>query len=138
MIVRMDKTYETNSMFLNKDWYSENNFVVDETSKEGIQLANKIMQHSPFFDFVVDEEGKLIDIIVLEKPFVPPTKNEINHQIITKIRERYSVNDEFKMQRLGIKDLDNAEYQEYIEYVKKCIGEGDKKKQKFGYGKTPQ
>lgn len=46
----------------------EDVFVVDENS----DLGQKILEHAPHFEFVIDENGDLIDIKPTEKPPVPP------------------------------------------------------------------
>jgi len=85
MIVRQDKSYETNSMFPNTNWYKdEDNYVVDETTKEGVALAQRIIKAYPYYDFVV-EDGKLVDIIPIERPPEPeptpePTLSELQEQ----------------------------------------------------------
>lgn len=73
MIVRRDKTYETNSLFLNVNWYEgEDNYVIDETTEGGKILAEKIKAYFPYFEFVLDEEGNLIDVIPTEIPDPDP------------------------------------------------------------------
>ena len=80
MIIREDKSFETNSLFPNTDWYDDGRtlFVVDETTEVGVELKNKIMQNYPHFEFVLDETGYLIDIVLTEKPIViqEPTVQE--------------------------------------------------------------
>lgn len=75
MIVRPDKSYEINSNFPNTNWYENepDNFVVDETTEEGATLAAKIVAAHPFYHFVLDEKGRLIDIDPYE-----PTAEERN------------------------------------------------------------
>ena len=51
----------------------------------------------------------------------PPTIESINRQVVEKIRVSYSVDDEFQMQRLGLQDSSDIEYQEYLTYVNDCI-----------------
>lgn len=72
MIVRANKTYETNSLFPNMDWYNEGNYVIDETTEEGQLLAQKIIENYPYFNFVLDSEGNLIDITPTERPEPEP------------------------------------------------------------------
>jgi uncharacterized protein YdcH (DUF465 family) len=68
LIVRKDKSYETNSIFLDFDWYNEGNYVVNETTEEGRALASKISKHSPYFDFVFNDKNEIEDIIPIERP----------------------------------------------------------------------
>lgn len=53
------------------------------------------------------------------------THSEINEMVVAKIREKYSVSEEFKMVNLGITDAENAEYVTYRNYVNECIAWGD-------------
>ena len=52
----------------------------------------------------------------------------INKKIIAKIRQRYSIDQECEMLRLGILDVNNAEFQAYNTFVKTCLGWGSEKK----------
>ena len=67
MIIRNDKCYETNSQYPKTDWYNDGNtlFVVDETTTEGKILAKKIVQHYPYYEFVLDGEGTLLILLLL-------------------------------------------------------------------------
>lgn len=61
-----------------------------------------------------------------------PTIEDINRQVVAKIRTRYSIDDEFQMQRLGLQDNTNAEYLEYLTYVNECVEWGRQEKIKYG------
>src|SRR5690606_18361005 len=61
-----------------------------------------------------------------------PTKEDINQQVVAKIREQYSIDDEFQMQRLGLQDSTNSEYQAYLRYVNECIAWGMAEKKRLG------
>ena len=54
-----------------------------------------------------------------------PTHEEINKMIVDKIREKYDVNEEFKMINLGISNPTNEHYIAYREYVQECIDWGN-------------
>lgn len=71
MIVRLDKTFETNSLFLNSDWYNEGNYVIDETNEENQELIKKIKDNAPYMELVV-ENDKVIDVIPTERPEPEP------------------------------------------------------------------
>ncbi|MDJ0305399.1 hypothetical protein [Dehalobacter sp.] len=60
-----------------------------------------------------------------------PTKESINAQVVAKIRERYSIDNEFQMQRLGMLDPNNMEYQAYLLYVQECVSWSDAEKAKY-------
>ena len=57
---------------------------------------------------------------------------KINAQVVAKIRERYSVDNELKMLRIGLIDNKNIEYLQYLSYVKKCVQWGEQEKSKLG------
>lgn len=67
----------TRSDLPNENWTNETDvFVVDDNS----ELGRKILQHAPFFEFVLGEEGDLIDITPTERPTAPepqPTEIEL-------------------------------------------------------------
>ena len=52
----------------------------------------------------------------------------IDKKIIAKIRQRYSIDQECEMLRLGILDVNNTEFQAYNTFVKTCLGWGSEKK----------
>lgn len=75
MIVRKNKTYETNSLFPNSNWYeNEDNHVIDETKEENQELINKIKEHAPYMELVI-ENNKLIDVIPTDQP--PASESKI-------------------------------------------------------------
>lgn len=71
MIIRKDKTFETCSLYPNKNWYEdEDNYVIDETTEEGKQMAELYIENYPFVDFEYD--GKFVtNVIILDKPEKP-------------------------------------------------------------------
>ena len=83
MIVREDRNFESLSVYPNTDWYNEGNYVVDETTEEGKPLVNKIKEHSPYFDFVLDGEGNLIDITPTERPPAPTPEPTVEEQLLS-------------------------------------------------------
>ena len=46
----------------------ENYVFVNESTQEGRVLMDKIIQHAPYFDFVLDEHNQLVDITPTERP----------------------------------------------------------------------
>lgn len=71
MIVRKNKTYEINSLFSDSNWYeNEDNYVIDETKEENQELIQKIKEHSPYIELVI-EDGEIIDVIPIERPPEP-------------------------------------------------------------------
>lgn len=71
MIVRNDKTYESNSNFPKQKIYDSDStiiHVIDETTPGGQEIAYKVKQFYPYYDFVTDVNGNLIDITQTPKP----------------------------------------------------------------------
>lgn len=73
IIHKSTKDYETrvgepNSNFGNY----EDIFIVDDSS----EIANKIIKNYPFYDFVLDNNGYLIDITPTERPIVQEQPKE--------------------------------------------------------------
>ena len=68
------------------------------------------------------QTGKILDPDVNPTPL---THEEINQMVVSKIREKYDINEEFKMINLGISDPTNKDYIAYREYVTSCIAWGD-------------
>lgn len=68
------------------------------------------------------ETGRIIDP---NNPS-PPTHKEINEMVVEKIREKYDVNEEFKMINLGITNPENEDYVAYRTYVQECVDWGNK------------
>ena len=48
------------------------------------------------------------------------TREQIKKLVVAKIRQKYSINDEMKLQRCGILDLQNVEFATYNKYVENC------------------
>jgi len=74
LIVRENKRYETLGLYPDSDWYTEGNYVVNETTENGKLIASKIIEHCPYFDFVLDGNGNLIDIAPTERSPEPPSE----------------------------------------------------------------
>lgn len=75
------KTYEIRSDKSNEDWTGKADFVVDETVLENRELVSKIIQLTPCFDYVTDEEGNLVDVVkndvVVKVPEPKPSPIEV-------------------------------------------------------------
>jgi len=77
IIHKTTKSVETLSSKPNENFGNyENVFVVDDTS----DLGQRILENSPYFDFVLDSIGNLIDIVPIVKPLetpLPPSEIEM-------------------------------------------------------------
>lgn len=79
MIVnKITKGFQTRSDKPNSNWLNDDNYIV---IPDNSPLANKIMQYFPRYDFVLDEEDNLIDVVE-----IPKTEEEINQERIEEIK----------------------------------------------------
>jgi len=97
---------------------------------------------------VISKGATSDDNIIIEQPLIEITEEEYNAiifetqtvitaeqidaQIVEKIRLRYNENDEMKMLRLGIVDSNDAEFLAYNSYVEECREWGRVEKLKLG------
>ena len=97
MIVnKITKDYMTNSMFSNFNWLEDENWYVVE---DGTELSEKIIRLCPRFDFVLDENGELVDVI--EKP---KTELELKQERVDEIDKE-------------LQDIDNTGLNRYLEDI---------------------
>lgn len=68
MIVYENKGFMTNSLYPDTDWTGNAKYVVPDDS----ELAEKIKAAYPYYDFVEDVEGNLVDIVETERPEPEP------------------------------------------------------------------
>lgn len=76
IINKITKGFQSRSDKPNENWTEETNIFVVE---DGTELAQKIVTNYPYFDFVLDGQGNLIDITPTERPHEPtpePTAEE--------------------------------------------------------------
>ena len=67
MILYKDKRFISNSEYPDTDWVGNADYVIPD----GSELAQKIKEAYPYFEFVFDGED-LVDIEETERPPVPP------------------------------------------------------------------
>ncbi len=64
MIINKEtKTFETNSMYLNKDWYNEGNLVIGETNPENQTMIETIKTHAPNI-IIEHQDGAITNVTV--------------------------------------------------------------------------
>ena len=106
-----------------ENWTDKDCYIVDDNS----DLGRRIFQNLPHIEYIIKNEN-IVDIVVLDvktpQP-LPLSHEEINSMVVAKIREKYDVNEEFKLINLGIIDSNNEEYVAYREYVQECIDWGN-------------
>lgn len=78
MIIYKNKRYIKCDLFPNSDWIGNADWVLND--EIDVELENKIIDLYPNFDFVLDDNGKLVDVMEIEPvpgPPVPPTNAEL-------------------------------------------------------------
>lgn len=92
MIIRDNKGYEENSNFPDTNFCPNDPrvlFIIDQTTVEGKELTDKIREffptdeNGPYYDFVTNEEGELIDIIDLRIQAVIDIPQASVDQVVT-------------------------------------------------------
>ena len=68
MVLYTDKRFITNSEHPNDDWTGHADWVIPDDS----ELAKKIKQLYPNFEFVFDDNGQPVDVTETEPKPVPP------------------------------------------------------------------
>ena len=64
LIHKNDKYYVERQDMPNENWIGEDFYLVDSDS----ELAEKIRENYPYFEFVLDDDGNLIDVTPTERP----------------------------------------------------------------------
>ncbi|MBQ7835379.1 MAG: hypothetical protein IJ385_06305 [Ruminiclostridium sp.] len=64
LIHKNDKYYVERQDMPNKNWIGDDFYLVDSDS----ELAEKIRENYPYFEFVLDDNGNLIDVTPTERP----------------------------------------------------------------------
>lgn len=76
MVLFKDKRFITNSEHPNDDWTGNADWVIPDDS----ELAEKIIRLFPNFEFVLDDDGNISDVVETEPapvPPAPPTNEEL-------------------------------------------------------------
>lgn len=84
MIIFEDKRFQTRSDKPNEDWTDEALYVVED----GTELANRIQSLYPYYDFVLDSNNKLIDVIEVEKLQITMSQQEKREQAYETMTEK--------------------------------------------------
>ena len=100
-----------------------------KTPQERLEILNNLDINEQIIqeEFGIDEHILYIDNISI------PSLQDIEQQVVSKIREQYDINAEFKMINLGIADSTNVEYITYRQYVEDCKEWGRLEKIKYGF-----
>ena len=68
MVLYSDKRFITNSEHPNDDWVGNADWVIPD----GSELAKKIIRLYPNFEFVLDDDGNISDVVETEPEPKPP------------------------------------------------------------------
>lgn len=79
IINKLNKAFQTRSDASDFNWLKSNDWYVVADNSE---LAQKIQKLFPRFDFVLDDNGELIDVIE-----IPKTQEEINEENVIEIKK---------------------------------------------------
>lgn len=104
IVFKSTKCFEQNSLFPSENYTEYDDellYVVDETTEKGKELARKIIENAPYFDFVLDNEGNLIDITPTERPEPEITDEEIDEEKIAMAEAIIDLN-------MRIEELENS------------------------------
>ena len=77
LVNKNNKSFQTRSDMPNSNWLGDEWYLVEDNSP----LANKIMQYFPRFDFVLDENDNVIDVVE-----IPKTEEELKQERIEEIK----------------------------------------------------
>lgn len=94
-------------------------YIIDDES----DLAKKVWDFCPDFDYVVTN-GKLVDIVAMEHvATTEELRGKYEALVVSKIRSRYTQDDEYKVLREYLADNNTLEFTAYNNYVKTCKAE---------------
>ena len=121
MIINKEtKAILTRSDKPNENWTNTDCYVVDDRS----ELASKILNNYPNIEYIIQND-KIVQANIITPHTAPPTHEDVNAMVVQKIREKYDINEEFKMINLGISNPNDENYVAYRTYVHECIMWGD-------------
>ena len=62
----------------NDDWFGCAEFIIDDLNPDNKELISKIFEFNPYFDYVLDDNGNLIDVIkTQDKPVIKPEPSDM-------------------------------------------------------------
>lgn len=84
MIIRKNKTFNKMSLYPNTDWIGDADWVLDDNDPKDIEIEEKIVSMYPNFDFILDDNGDISNIVPSE-PII--TEEQINARKNERIQE---------------------------------------------------
>ena len=80
MILYKNKKFISNSEYSDTDWVGDADYILNDNNEKDAELEAKIISLYPNFDFVLDDNGNISDVIETEsvpKLPIPPTNAEL-------------------------------------------------------------
>ena len=68
MIVRKDKSFNKMGMYPDTDWLGDADWVLDDNDEQDAELEEKIIELYPNFEFVLDDDGNISDVVGTSEP----------------------------------------------------------------------
>ena len=68
MIVRKDKSFNKMGLYPDTDWIGDADWVLDDNDSKDAEIEEKIISLYPNYDFVLDDDGNIADVIETSEP----------------------------------------------------------------------
>ena len=72
MIVRKDKSFNKMGLFPDTDWLGDADWVLNDNDESDAEIEEKIIRLYPNFEFVLDNDGNISDVVETEPEPKPP------------------------------------------------------------------
>ena len=72
MIVRKDKSFNKMGLYPDTDWIGDADWVLDDNDSKDAEIEEKIISLYPNFEFVLDDDGNISDVVETEPEPMPP------------------------------------------------------------------
>ena len=72
MVIYKDKRFVKCGLFPNTDWIGNSDWVLDDNDESDAELESKIISLYPNFEFVLDDDGNISDVVETEPEPMPP------------------------------------------------------------------
>ena len=80
MIVFKNKRFARCNEFPDTDWIGNADWVLNDNDEQDLKIEEKIISLCPNFEFVLDDNGQIVDVVETEPepvPPAPPTNSEL-------------------------------------------------------------
>ena len=72
MILYADKRFITNSEYPDTDWVGDADYILNDNDEKDAEIEEKIISLYPNFEFVLDDDGNISDVVETEPEPKPP------------------------------------------------------------------